>query len=466
MAEDRIDSIKRVNHFQGQFLDEDDFNVAHDYHRTMRYWTNFAMLRPGVVTGLDFDVSHGEAFLTVGPGMALDRDENERVSREIVLSESRDLALAEYAGKSVWVMIAYGEQQKSEDHEDVAGFEGYSRTTEQAILKSAPVGDQPDILPGLRGRDIVLGRVSVSADGKTLSYSLAQREYGGLYYPAPVLLSLSPSSIKPGAAKRPVTITGNHFSNPAILDFIPGKGLDVYDVVVSSPERISFKISVDEDAEAGARYFRVTTMGGTAYNRDFEGVYEGLTILKGEPNPVGLAIESEVAAIEAGSSTQLRAIATLENGATEDYTATAQWQSSDAEVAEVAAGVVTGVSEGVVTISAKLGRFSARIDLVVGPPAIHEWPTDDDRVRRGGETLTVYGERFAAPLQVEFKAPSGVRIEKAFEVTATQAKVIVPGPAVPTRIEPAVVRSGRIRVKTQAGWSEESPQPFILRIRI
>ncbi len=92
-SEEKIDAYKRVNHFQGQFLDADDFNEAHEYHYKMRRRLNYGLYPYGVIDGLDFDETTTGTTIRITAGMALDRDETSKQSREIVLLQnySKDL---------------------------------------------------------------------------------------------------------------------------------------------------------------------------------------------------------------------------------------------------------------------------------------------------------------------------------------------------------------------------------------
>ncbi len=195
-SEEKIDAYKRVNHFHGQFLNADDFNEAHEYHYKMRRRLNYGLYPYGVIDGLDFDETTTGTTIRVTAGMALDRDETSKQSREIVLLQnySKDLVNnlgyqsgdGANPGDTVYVTISYAGPEKEDDFEDVAGFSGPSRITEQAVIKTwLDTGSGP---PGSRGTDILLGKVTIDADN-TLIYDRTEREIGGInaLLPGPAL---------------------------------------------------------------------------------------------------------------------------------------------------------------------------------------------------------------------------------------------------------------------------------------
>lgn len=69
--------------------------------------------------------------------------------------------------------------------------------------------------------------------------------------------------------------------------------------------------------------------------------------------------------VAVGGSVQLTATATFSDGSSSDVTTTAEWTSSDTDVATVSEGMVTGVSEGNSTIWAEYEGVSQTVEMTV-----------------------------------------------------------------------------------------------------
>lgn len=106
--------------------------------------------------------------------------------------------------------------------------------------------------------------------------------------------------------------------------------------------------------------------------------------------------------VEVESVTLNKTEITLEAGATETLTATVlpenatdktvTWETSNAEVATVANGVVTAVAKGEATITAKAGEKSATCKVTVNEPAPAYLTIAEAKEKSVGETITVRGE--------------------------------------------------------------------------
>lgn len=79
-----------------------------------------------------------------------------------------------------------------------------------------------------------------------------------------------------------------------------------------------------------------------------------------------LALEPEVAAVAPGATVAFSAIATLEDGSSENVSGSVQWKIGDVAVATIdSKGVVTGMGAGKTTVSASLGELQASAELEV-----------------------------------------------------------------------------------------------------
>ncbi|HEX7240855.1 MAG TPA: hypothetical protein VF263_11350, partial [Longimicrobiaceae bacterium] len=140
---------KRLNYFDHQFLRVDDFTDEQAYHLGMRRAHNRMLHTPGVAQGLA--LGYTGTTVTVSAGVALDGE-----GREIVLRANGDLPVpAELAGKTAYVVLAYGERRTDATTE--TGAAGDRRWEEVPTLRltEAPPSN-PDA-------ELVLGRVRIGA---------------------------------------------------------------------------------------------------------------------------------------------------------------------------------------------------------------------------------------------------------------------------------------------------------------
>ncbi|MGK0359059.1 MAG: hypothetical protein ACI9U2_001355, partial [Bradymonadia bacterium] len=81
-----------------------------------------------------------------------------------------------------------------------------------------------------------------------------------------------------------------------------------------------------------------------------------------------LTIEPAAPIVPRGEVIALSARGTWSDGRFEDETVAATWSSADPSIAAINAGEATGVAEGVVEITARVGEVTATRDLIVEPP--------------------------------------------------------------------------------------------------
>lgn len=95
-----------------------------------------------------------------------------------------------------------------------------------------------------------------------------------------------------------------------------------------------------------------------------------LTVTKTPPSLVSVAITPNPSQVKVGKTTQLAATATYSDSSSNDVTYTAAWNTSDATIATVASGALTGVRQGSATVTATLsGIASPAVTTDVGPAA-------------------------------------------------------------------------------------------------
>jgi hypothetical protein len=149
---DSQETVRRVKFFNNQLLQVQDFTDEQAYHIRMRRTHNRLMHSWGVLEGLELHLDPVGQNLTLEEGIALDAQ-----GRELVLPSETRVNLSPYAGRTVWVTLAYREQSAAES--TTPGASGFSRVEEvpELSLAASPPDD-----PSLR---LVLGRLVVGADG-------------------------------------------------------------------------------------------------------------------------------------------------------------------------------------------------------------------------------------------------------------------------------------------------------------
>lgn len=117
-------SIERLNYYNGQRLEAEDFQVEQEYHRRMRQRLNKAFYTSGIAEGLEVTPKEGDPHkVVVSPGLALDNE-----GRAIILIESEEKSVdAIPAGAKenggAFLIIRYNEESDSA-HQDAYGKAG------------------------------------------------------------------------------------------------------------------------------------------------------------------------------------------------------------------------------------------------------------------------------------------------------------------------------------------------------
>jgi hypothetical protein len=88
--------VKRVRYFDHQLIRAGDLSLDQTYHRRMRELQNRLMYRWGIGEGLQV-VAAGTDAVTVGPGVAFDRDGHQILLADPVMLKLADLQLADTA---------------------------------------------------------------------------------------------------------------------------------------------------------------------------------------------------------------------------------------------------------------------------------------------------------------------------------------------------------------------------------
>ena len=107
------------------------------------------------------------------------------------------------------------------------------------------------------------------------------------------------------------------------------------------------------------------TEGTTTITASFEGTSNSTLVTVTAPTLVSIAISPANPHIAVGTSVQLSATGTFNNGSTHDITNSCTWSSSDASVATASNGWVKSLATGTATISAVNGAVTGTANLTV-----------------------------------------------------------------------------------------------------
>jgi hypothetical protein len=164
---------KRTRFFDGQFLQEEDFNVEQAYHLERQRRHRRLLHVAGVAEGLA--VTPGEPnTVTVGPGTAIDSD-----GRLIVLVNSMtiDLPPERFLNKGFDLFVSYAES--AEDRQTGEGSDDFTRWLERPQLTAVVDGDAwPGDTP-----PVLLARLGLDGNGR-VSIVEGVRSYAGVRLPS------------------------------------------------------------------------------------------------------------------------------------------------------------------------------------------------------------------------------------------------------------------------------------------
>ena len=108
-----------------------------------------------------------------------------------------------------------------------------------------------------------------------------------------------------------------------------------------------------------------TGLGTTTISASFQTTSNSTGLTVTSPQLLSIAVQPANPSLALGTSVQLSAIGTYDNGSTQSLTSSAAWSSSATAVATVAAGLVKSQSAGSTTISATVGSVTGSTSLNV-----------------------------------------------------------------------------------------------------
>ncbi len=158
-------STKRLNYFNHQFLEEQDFRDEQQYHLSMRRHHHRSLHQWGITDGLQLSKS-GTREITVEPGAALDRE-----GRELIVEHRFTRELKSENRPQIHVVLKYEERF---DKADLVGteVEGYSRVTEFTEINTVPEKEKA-------GDGVLLGTVHFDSEGNISKIDHSVRQLAG-----------------------------------------------------------------------------------------------------------------------------------------------------------------------------------------------------------------------------------------------------------------------------------------------
>ena len=166
------DVTKRLRYFDGQVLGAQDFTDEQHYVLDRQHRYSRFLNAAGIVDGLEVSQATAPGQIEVHPGTALDAQ-----GRQVVLSDTRTVSLADCKGQTVEVVIAYS-QEEADPQMTEAGPGGSTRVYEKPYvgLRAA--------LPPRNGEPITLAVVTLDHTGVVFLIDERPRVYAGIRLPA------------------------------------------------------------------------------------------------------------------------------------------------------------------------------------------------------------------------------------------------------------------------------------------
>jgi hypothetical protein len=181
-----IDTVKRVNYFDGQFLVADDFHTEQNYHRQMRYHHNQALHIPGIVAGLVVaKVSRNNKRISVSQGSAIDAQ-----GQEMILPSDQTLDLANFGANAlVFITIQFSDSDRDESDRRAGDFARIPERSRLELTEQEPPKDNSVI---------ILAQVQLNAQGNvgTIDLSVRSKLAGAAIAPDTVSLEQLASPVR------------------------------------------------------------------------------------------------------------------------------------------------------------------------------------------------------------------------------------------------------------------------------
>lgn len=179
-------SLQRPNYFAGQYLLDEDFELAHKYLSDRQRYINSKLLLAGIVEGLEVEAIAGQAEITIKSGTAIDGEGN-----LIILSaEKSNIKIA----SGCWVSLRYHQVPKVLQQPEIP--DSFTRFAEEPLL----------ILEAIETKDaktVTLAKLSLENGQVKIDSSV--RQYSGVRLPS----SQTVAEIDRPSENKSLTIKGD-----------------------------------------------------------------------------------------------------------------------------------------------------------------------------------------------------------------------------------------------------------------
>lgn len=198
---------KRVRYFNGQFLQELDFQVEQEYHIDRQRRHNRTLHTPGIAEGLTVGGAPGDSSVTVAPGTAIDG-----LGRAIVVESERSAnILPAHHSQTVFVVISY---RQLETDRGTTGGNDFTRWHEDPLVEIFVETAAPPIETHIRLAKFTVtssGAIDLPPDASEVERAGVNLE-GGVVLPELKLSNSASGEFWPALTSREqnlVNVTGN-----------------------------------------------------------------------------------------------------------------------------------------------------------------------------------------------------------------------------------------------------------------
>lgn len=272
------DSAERLNYHFGLYLEEKEFKLEQDYHSLLRRRLNYALFSPGILRGLELVYDTRKATVTVKKGVAVDKDDNTGLGRELIVATDCPVSVSGLSGK-VYIVLSFGERN--------GAAKPTSSTQPATIIEEANIGavSEGNFTPDPNTK-IVLGSINIGTElTANPTRQMAQVRTDLLpVVVTPPGITVFPLSVESNAtAVLTLTATGSfNFSgiNARSVE-ISGSDVDNIKIILNTGVQMQITFDIATFADMGSRTVTVTNNGVSA-TATFH-VVKGMTLTGFEP---------------------------------------------------------------------------------------------------------------------------------------------------------------------------------------
>ena len=159
-------TLKRLNYFNGQFLEKDDFKDEQHYHIESLRLHNENLHTWGITKGLDVTSSDDKKHLKISKGMAIDKN-----GRQIIIDEDREIEVYKFSEQSFYLTVVHNEVET--DSEEWTG--------KNTRVEETPDFYQENNKPDDQSPMIILAKVITNPETEIIEgIDIKDRKYAGV----------------------------------------------------------------------------------------------------------------------------------------------------------------------------------------------------------------------------------------------------------------------------------------------